>query len=177
MQRLADQKPPQPFALTGRVDGHGAQQQAPVPSDKDGPEANRATDDPVGIPRHQAQTRHRIDPIAQTIGAERLAPRRETEVIKRLDLPPIICRFNVEAIHPCPHMAFCSDRFNRRGLQPEGKANVYEPKNGHVLPHTLLNALIAPHPTAWIAPRDTQGHGNLAPYSFFNGAAHAPPRR
>lgn len=52
----------------------------------------------------------------------------------------------------------------------------YEPKNGHGLPHNPFNALIAPRPIAWIATRDADGRDNLAPYSFFNGAAYEPPQ-
>ena len=52
----------------------------------------------------------------------------------------------------------------------------YEPKNGHGLPHNPFNALIAPRPIAWIATRDGDGRDNLAPYSFFNGAAYEPPQ-
>ncbi|MCI2398900.1 flavin reductase family protein [Aliiroseovarius subalbicans] len=52
----------------------------------------------------------------------------------------------------------------------------YEPKNGHGLPHNPFNALIAPRPIAWISTRDSEGHDNLAPYSFFNGVAYEPPQ-
>jgi flavin reductase (DIM6/NTAB) family NADH-FMN oxidoreductase RutF len=52
----------------------------------------------------------------------------------------------------------------------------YEPKNGHGLPHNPFNAIIAPRPIAWIATRDAEGRDNLAPYSFFNGAAYEPPQ-
>ncbi len=52
----------------------------------------------------------------------------------------------------------------------------YEPKNGHGLPHNPFNAVITPRPIAWISTRDTNGRDNLAPYSFFNGVAYAPPQ-
>jgi flavin reductase (DIM6/NTAB) family NADH-FMN oxidoreductase RutF len=51
----------------------------------------------------------------------------------------------------------------------------YEPKNGHGLKHDPFNAIIAPRPIGWISSRDTKGHVNLAPYSFFNGFCYVPP--
>jgi flavin reductase (DIM6/NTAB) family NADH-FMN oxidoreductase RutF len=51
----------------------------------------------------------------------------------------------------------------------------YEPRNGHGLRHDPFNAIIAPRPIGWISSRDTRGHVNLAPYSFFNAVAEAPP--
>ncbi|MFK7837843.1 MAG: flavin reductase family protein [Sulfitobacter sp.] len=52
----------------------------------------------------------------------------------------------------------------------------YRPEDGHGLPHNPFNAVIAPRPIAWISTRDGQGRDNLAPYSFFNGAAYVPPQ-
>ncbi len=52
----------------------------------------------------------------------------------------------------------------------------YEPKNGHGLPHNPFNALITPRPIGWISTRGSDGSDNLAPYSFFNGAAYEPPQ-
>jgi flavin reductase (DIM6/NTAB) family NADH-FMN oxidoreductase RutF len=51
----------------------------------------------------------------------------------------------------------------------------YEPAKGHGLPHNPFNAIIGPRPIGWIATRDTGGHFNLAPYSFFNAFAYTPP--
>ena len=51
----------------------------------------------------------------------------------------------------------------------------YEPRNGHGLRHDPFNAIIAPRPIGWISSRDTRGHVNLAPYSFFNGFCYTPP--
>ncbi len=51
----------------------------------------------------------------------------------------------------------------------------YEPKNGHGLPHSPFNAIVAPRPIGWIATRGSQGD-NLAPYSFFNALAYDPPQ-
>ena len=51
----------------------------------------------------------------------------------------------------------------------------YEPANGHGLKHDPFNAIIAPRPIGWISSRDTKGHVNLAPYSFFNGFNYTPP--
>ena len=52
----------------------------------------------------------------------------------------------------------------------------YEPKNGHGLPHNPFNAIITPRPIGWISTRGSDGTDNLAPYSFFNGAAYEPPQ-
>ncbi|MGR3290600.1 MAG: flavin reductase family protein [Paracoccaceae bacterium] len=52
----------------------------------------------------------------------------------------------------------------------------YEPKDGHGLPHNPFNAIITPRPIGWISSRSANGTNNLAPYSFFNGVAFAPPQ-
>jgi flavin reductase (DIM6/NTAB) family NADH-FMN oxidoreductase RutF len=51
----------------------------------------------------------------------------------------------------------------------------YEPRNGHGLRHDPFNAIIAPRPIGWISSRDSKGHINLAPYSFFNAFCYTPP--
>lgn len=51
----------------------------------------------------------------------------------------------------------------------------YEPKNGHGLPHSPFNAIVAPRPIGWISTRGPLGD-NLAPYSFFNAIAYDPPQ-
>jgi flavin reductase (DIM6/NTAB) family NADH-FMN oxidoreductase RutF len=57
----------------------------------------------------------------------------------------------------------------------ERDLHFYEPKNGHGLKHDPFNAIIAPRPIGWISSRDSDGHVNLAPYSFFNGFNYIPP--
>ncbi len=52
----------------------------------------------------------------------------------------------------------------------------YQPKHGHGLPHNPFNAIITPRPIGWISTRGSDGRDNLAPYSFFNGAAYEPPQ-
>lgn len=52
----------------------------------------------------------------------------------------------------------------------------YRPEDGHDLPHNPFNAIVTPRPIAWISTRDSEGRNNLAPYSFFNGAAYFPPQ-
>ena len=52
----------------------------------------------------------------------------------------------------------------------------YRPEDGHGLPHNPFNAIVAPRPIAWVSTRGADGHDNLAPYSFFNGVAYAPPQ-
>lgn len=57
----------------------------------------------------------------------------------------------------------------------------YEPgddpsdKSVHGLPHNPFKAIVAPRPIGWISSVDRHGVANLAPYSFFNGVADAPP--
>jgi flavin reductase (DIM6/NTAB) family NADH-FMN oxidoreductase RutF len=52
----------------------------------------------------------------------------------------------------------------------------YRPKDGHGLPHNPFNAIVTPRPIGWISTRGKSGRNNLAPYSFFNGVAYAPPQ-
>lgn len=51
----------------------------------------------------------------------------------------------------------------------------YRPEDGHGLPHNPFTAIITPRPIGWISTRGKAGD-NLAPYSFFNGVAYAPPQ-
>jgi flavin reductase (DIM6/NTAB) family NADH-FMN oxidoreductase RutF len=51
----------------------------------------------------------------------------------------------------------------------------YEPRQGHRLPHDLLNMIVAPRPIGWISTRSASGGLNLAPYSFFNAFNYKPP--
>ncbi len=51
----------------------------------------------------------------------------------------------------------------------------YRPQDGHGLPHNPFTAIIAPRPIGWISTRGPAGD-NLAPYSFFNAVAYAPPQ-
>lgn len=53
--------------------------------------------------------------------------------------------------------------------------HVYEPAKGHGLPHDPFNAIVGPRPIGWIGTVDSQGHRNLAPYSFFNAFNYVPP--
>jgi len=52
----------------------------------------------------------------------------------------------------------------------------YRPADGHGLPHNPFNAIVSPRPIGWIATRGADGQDNLAPYSFFNAVAYAPPQ-
>ncbi|NOX41864.1 MAG: flavin reductase family protein [Alphaproteobacteria bacterium] len=52
----------------------------------------------------------------------------------------------------------------------------YRPEDGHGLPHNPFSAIITPRPIGWISSRSADGIDNLAPYSFFNGVAYAPPQ-
>ena len=51
----------------------------------------------------------------------------------------------------------------------------YEAKDHHGLKHDPLKCLIAPRPIGWISTLDSEGHANLAPFSFFNGVSADPP--
>ena len=51
----------------------------------------------------------------------------------------------------------------------------YRPEDGHGLPHNPFNAIVTPRPIGWISSRGKTGD-NLAPYSFFNAVAYAPPQ-
>ncbi|MGV8985306.1 MAG: flavin reductase family protein [Cypionkella sp.] len=51
----------------------------------------------------------------------------------------------------------------------------YRPSEGHGLPHSPFNAIVAPRPIGWISTRGRLGD-NLAPYSFFNAVAYTPPQ-
>ena len=51
----------------------------------------------------------------------------------------------------------------------------YEPRNGHGLPNDPFKSIVVPRPIGWISSIDPQGRVNLAPYSFFNAVASAPP--
>lgn len=47
--------------------------------------------------------------------------------------------------------------------------------NDHGLPHDPFKACVVPRPIGWISTLSPAGVHNLAPYSFFNGVAAAPP--
>jgi len=51
----------------------------------------------------------------------------------------------------------------------------YRPADGHGLPHNPFGALVTPRPIGWISTRGPLGD-NLAPYSYFNAVAYAPPQ-
>lgn len=51
----------------------------------------------------------------------------------------------------------------------------YRPEDGHRLPHSPLNAIVAPRPIGWISSIGKDGTRNLAPYSFFNLINYDPP--
>ncbi|MCP5372762.1 MAG: flavin reductase family protein [Hyphomicrobiales bacterium] len=48
--------------------------------------------------------------------------------------------------------------------------------NDHGLPHDPFKSCIVPRPIAWVSTLSTDGVVNLAPFSFFNGAASDPPQ-
>ena len=52
----------------------------------------------------------------------------------------------------------------------------YTPGAGHGLPHNPFKAIVSPRPIGWISTRGADGADNLAPYSYFNAVADAPPQ-
>ena len=52
----------------------------------------------------------------------------------------------------------------------------YRPEAGHGLPRDPFKAIVTPRPIGWISSRGGDGRDNLAPYSFFNAVASAPPQ-
>jgi flavin reductase (DIM6/NTAB) family NADH-FMN oxidoreductase RutF len=53
--------------------------------------------------------------------------------------------------------------------------HVYEPAQGHGLPHDPFNSIVGPRPIGWVSTRAADGGLNLAPYSFFNAFNYVPP--
>ncbi len=51
----------------------------------------------------------------------------------------------------------------------------YRPEDGHGLPHNPFTAIVSPRPIGWLSTTGSMGD-NLAPYSFFNAVAYAPPQ-
>lgn len=51
----------------------------------------------------------------------------------------------------------------------------YETDQPHGLPHNPFKALVVPRPIGWITTLSKEGIVNLAPFSFFNAVADAPP--
>ena len=43
------------------------------------------------------------------------------------------------------------------------------------LTHNPFKALVSPRPIGWISTRSSEGHVNIAPYSFFNAVSEHPP--
>jgi flavin reductase (DIM6/NTAB) family NADH-FMN oxidoreductase RutF len=54
-------------------------------------------------------------------------------------------------------------------------SHFYEPRHGHRLAHSPLNAIVAPRPIGWISTISSEGRVNLAPYSHFNIFNDEPP--
>lgn len=51
----------------------------------------------------------------------------------------------------------------------------YDAAGPHGLKHNPFKALISPRPIGWVSSMDKEGNLNLAPFSFFNAMADAPP--
>ena len=51
----------------------------------------------------------------------------------------------------------------------------YRTSEHHGLKHDPFKSLVVPRPIGWVSSRNRDGDVNLAPYSFFNAVASAPP--
>jgi len=51
----------------------------------------------------------------------------------------------------------------------------WETDKPHGLPRNPFKSCVVPRPIGWISSVSTDGHVNLAPYSFFNGICGEPP--
>ena len=51
----------------------------------------------------------------------------------------------------------------------------YATEDHHGLKHDPFKCLVSPRPIGWISSMDAAGRPNLAPFSFFNAMASAPP--
>lgn len=52
---------------------------------------------------------------------------------------------------------------------------VFDPTDGDVNAYRLLSSLVVPRAIAWVSTVSGEGHGNLAPHSFFTVASGRPP--
>ena len=64
----------------------------PPPAGAHGPVADRPAEGAARVPRDETELGHRRHALAQAVGGQRLAPRREGEVEERLDLPRVLRR-------------------------------------------------------------------------------------
>lgn len=85
----------------GRVNGDGAEEEDVMFANQRGPVADDGGQAPGIVAQRQAQGRNGRHAIAQAVGRKRRAARRKTEVVKGLDLPPILFRFFLKPVHAC----------------------------------------------------------------------------
>ena len=52
---------------------------------------------------------------------------------------------------------------------------VFDPADPDTNAYRLLTGLVVPRPIAWVSTVDAEGHGNLAPHSFYTVASGRPP--
>lgn len=182
-QRIMDKKSSQSLTLVRRVHGNGPQKKRRSPPHAYRPEPDCPGKNARIITRHTAQPCHRVHPLAQPIRGQRLASGGKAQIIKRLDLPPVLRLLLRQLDHTLPPSIsglLClwhrpSTRA-KAGQCNQGARMFYRPEDGHGLPHNPFNAVITPRPIGWISTRDGSGHDNLAPYSFFNAVAYDPPQ-
>ena len=93
--------PAQALALVGRVDGDGSEKQHVMFPDQRGPVADDGGKRAAIVAQRQAEGRNSRHAIAQAIGGQRRAARGETEVVERLDLPPVVFSLFLKPVHAC----------------------------------------------------------------------------
>ena len=57
----------------------------------------------------------------------------------------------------------------------DAETHFYQADGPHGLKHNPFKALVAPRPIGWVSTVNRAGTVNLAPFSFFNAVADAPP--
>ena len=125
--------------------------------------------------------------VAQAVGGQRLAPRREAEVEQRLDLPPVVGGLLLDADHrapprPAPGGGRARPYHGAGRGQPPRAAEGAAPRcstgraRGTACPTTRSPPWWRRAPSAGSPPATREGRDNLAPYSFFNAVAYVPPQ-
>ena len=95
------QKAAEPLALARRVHGDRPQKQNALPADLHRPVADDGGQRAGVVAQRQAKGSDSRHAIAQAVGGQRGAAGRETEVVKRLDLPPVIFCLFLKPVHAC----------------------------------------------------------------------------
>jgi hypothetical protein len=89
IQALADQEPREPLALTGRMNRYRTQEQRGQLPHANRPVPDRGDQRAALVAQPQTKLGHRRNAVPQPVRRQRLAARREAEVVERFDLPPV----------------------------------------------------------------------------------------